>query len=455
MKTQDNTQNSLKELKLLYNLLRNMADTMPDMLWAKNINGKFTFANEGICKKLLNAKDTQEPIGKNVMFFVNREREKHKEDKEWFTFSEECADSDSEVIKSGRLGQFYGYGNVFGKFLYLDIYKAPLYNDNGKMIGTVGSARDITKEKSIEEKLEESEEKYRAIVENSHDGIYIYRDDNFLFVNNKITELLGYSKKEIMKSDIWNLIHPKDRERLKDYGKKRAKGIKAPSMYSARVVKKNGEILYCEFAVTNILINNEYAALGAVRDVTKRKIAEQLLYESELKLRSLFNAMTEIVFEMDYEGRYIYIAPTSQKLMYMPPDKIVGKKLHDIFPKAQADVFLNVIQKCLDDKKNVAIEYPLKINDKTYWFEGKVSVKTENTVIYIAHDITAKKHVEEELKKHRDNLEQKVEIRTKELENEKQRIEEINELFVGREIRMIELKNKIIELEERLGEEYK
>ncbi|RLD52281.1 MAG: hypothetical protein DRJ05_17565, partial [Bacteroidetes bacterium] len=128
------------------------------------------------------------------------------------------------------------------------------------------------------------------------------------------------------------------------------------------------------------------------------RASEETIHESENNLRALFNAMTYIVFEMDYDGRYIDIAPTSPELMFKPSKDIVGKTLHDIFPKPEADKFLEFIRKCLNENKINIIEYPLTINERTIWFEGRATPKTKNSILYIANDITERKQAEEEIK---------------------------------------------------------
>ncbi|NOX17346.1 MAG: PAS domain S-box protein [Chlorobi bacterium] len=143
-----------KKIENDYNFLRLLADTNPDLLWAKDLDGNFIFVNQAICDVLLNAKDIFEPIGKNEMFFVNREREKHPGDKNWFTFGEECGYSDAITLKRGELSRFDEYGTVCGEFVFLDVFKAPLRNENGTVIGTVGSARIVTKEKKLEKERE-------------------------------------------------------------------------------------------------------------------------------------------------------------------------------------------------------------------------------------------------------------------------------------------------------------
>lgn len=146
---------SEKNHKELSYLLRKIIDTSPEMIWAKDKDGNFTITNEAIAKKLLNAKDVEEPIGKHVMEFAKRERNLHPENKKWFTFGEESGDTDSIVINSKSPGRFDEYGNVFGKYLFLDVFKAPIFDENGDLSGIVGFARDVTNEKTVKQEKEE------------------------------------------------------------------------------------------------------------------------------------------------------------------------------------------------------------------------------------------------------------------------------------------------------------
>jgi PAS domain S-box-containing protein len=135
---------SEKKYQELSTLLRLLADNMPDMIWAKNLKKDYIFANKALCHDLLNAVDTEEPLGKNDIYFANRERHSKPENPEWHTFGEICRDSDSITIEEMKPMQFDEFGNVRGKFLFLDVHKAPLYDDKGQLIGVVGSARDVT-----------------------------------------------------------------------------------------------------------------------------------------------------------------------------------------------------------------------------------------------------------------------------------------------------------------------
>ncbi|MEA3447569.1 MAG: PAS domain S-box protein [Bacteroidota bacterium] len=118
---------------------------------------------------------------------------------------------------------------------------------------------------------------------------------------------------------------------------------------------------------------------------------------SETRMRNLFNAMQDLVFEMDYNGTYLNIAPTSSQLLVKPAEEVTGKTLHDVFPKQQADPFLQFIQKCIDENKADKIIYPIKFDNKTIWFEGRANPIGNKRVLYIASDITERKHAKEKL----------------------------------------------------------
>ena len=137
-------------------LLELLTANLPDMLWVKDLEGKYLYVNQAICDGLLMAKSIEEPIGKGDVFFAKRERALHKDKPEWHTFGELCFDSDQVVIDNDKAMRFEEFGNVKGKLLYLEVNKAPFYDENGTTIGTVGTGRDITELKKTQFDLEES-----------------------------------------------------------------------------------------------------------------------------------------------------------------------------------------------------------------------------------------------------------------------------------------------------------
>lgn len=274
-----------RKISLLY---RRMADNIPDLVWAKDLEGKFLFTNKSICENLLMAKDVNEPIGKDDLFFAKRQRAQKPDQKDWFTFGELCVNSDEIVIKTKKPQRFDEFGNVQGKFLYLDVYKAPIWDENGKMIGTVGHGRIVTKEREIEKKLIQSEEKYRRIFEESQDVVFVSSaDGKFLDINPAGLQLFGYSSlDEIRKVDIAKELYKNPQDRRKYQQRLRENGFIKD--YELQLKRKDGTELIVVENSTAIYDpdRNVIACRGIMRDITEKKNLEDQLAQAQ-KMESI------------------------------------------------------------------------------------------------------------------------------------------------------------------------
>ena len=148
----------------LSNLLRMMCDNVPDMIWAKGLDGRYLFANKAMAENLLQASDTDEPVGRNDMYFAQRERARHAETPQWHTFGELCQDTDAVTLQRGAPSIFEESGNVKGNYIVLDVHKAPFIDELGQLIGIVGSARDVTERKQVERELTTYRENLEGLV---------------------------------------------------------------------------------------------------------------------------------------------------------------------------------------------------------------------------------------------------------------------------------------------------
>ncbi len=139
-----------------------------------------------------------------------------------------------------------------------------------KMINAMKEAIVVAKQRA-ESALAESEDKYRLIVENSFDSIFIFRDDKFLFVNTPMSEATGYSQQELKAMNPLDLIHPDDRKRLQKSAQQRIAGKKIPSTgLKARFLTKNGEVRYGTAFSSLIQYQGKPAILGIVRDISDK-----------------------------------------------------------------------------------------------------------------------------------------------------------------------------------------
>jgi diguanylate cyclase (GGDEF)-like protein/PAS domain S-box-containing protein len=125
-----------------------------------------------------------------------------------------------------------------------------------------------------------------------------------------------------------------------------------------------------------------------------RKRAEDALRQSEAELRALFACMRDVVLVIDSQGVYLKIAPTNPELLVRPPEELLGKTLRDVFRPDQAATFLGAINQVLETKKTIQIEYDLVIGGRTVWFAASISPMTEDSTLWVAHDITKRKRFE-------------------------------------------------------------
>ena len=149
------------------------------------------------------------------------------------------------------------------------------------------SIRDITERKRMQEKLEQSEHKYRNLVENAHDGIIINQFGKFKFVNPAFCKMLEYSEEELLENDFANFLAEDDRERLLQYHKRRMVGDRHHMIYEAKGISKSGRIIHFEINTTYIEYNGYPATFIILRDHTEKRILEETLKSSERKYRTL------------------------------------------------------------------------------------------------------------------------------------------------------------------------
>lgn len=303
-----NAENALKESEEkyynLYNLMRLMADTIPDMVWAKDLNQNYIFANKAFCSTILNARDTDEPVGKNDMFFAKRERESHPENPEWHTFGELCMNSDLDTLRELKEMQFDEYGNVKGKFIFLDVHKSPLYDKNGKLIGVVGSGRDITEKKKMEEHLAISEKTYRGIINSITEAVYVQdADGSFLDVNKACEKYFGYQREYFIgkKPDDLSAPGKNDIEMVAACIQKAYNG--QPQIFEFWGRRSDGFIFPKEVSLTSGEYFGRKVVIAVSRDITEQKNWEAELIAAREKAEESDRLKSAFLANMSHEIR--------------------------------------------------------------------------------------------------------------------------------------------------------
>jgi PAS domain S-box-containing protein len=169
-----------------------------------------------------------------------------------------------------------------GRGAHLSITASPLFDREGSVVGAIETVRDTTEQKRIEKALQESEERYRVAIENSNDGIAIVRGQNHIFVNRRFLEIFGLqSPDEVVGKSSARIVHPDDRERVREMNERRQRDEDVPGRYEFKGLRKNGETVYIEASVTGTIYQGERISLAFLRDVSERKNLEEQLRQAQ------------------------------------------------------------------------------------------------------------------------------------------------------------------------------
>jgi diguanylate cyclase (GGDEF)-like protein/PAS domain S-box-containing protein len=185
--------------------------------------------------------------------------------------------------------QFYRKDGVV---IWLSINARAVKDEAGKTLYYEGIVEDITLRKNAEQRLLESEERYRTAIEYSNDGVSLLRGGRHIYVNRRFLEIYGYDKpEEALGKGLDLTIHPDDRQMVVERNRRRERGEHVTPKYEFKGIRKDGTTVYVEISTARITFHGEPATLAYHRDITKRKMLEQKLQAISItdELTGLYN----------------------------------------------------------------------------------------------------------------------------------------------------------------------
>lgn len=305
----------------------------------------------------------------------------------------------------------------------------------------------IKKERALEqarESLQESEERFRFIVDNSYDLIWMMDAGSVIsYASPSWETMLGYKPEYMNLKCYQQFVHPDDTAGYNRYLSDMISARKALPGKQYRVKHANGTWRWHESSMTPVYDKNSSLIylVGVSRDITEHKLAEEKLIYERILLRTIIDSIPDAIYVKDTESRRILSNKADCEYAgYKNEEELLGKNDFDIFPRDLAQKQFDEDQLILSEGKRIVNqeEKIAKPNGDIVWLlTTKIPFLNENKtnigIVGIARDITKRKQADEQLAA---------------LYYETNRI---NKLMRGRENRILELKTEVNKLARQLN----
>ena len=271
----ERAERALSESEALYHSL---VETLPQNIFRKNVDERFTFVNRRFCAIV--GKSAEEILGRaDGDLFPSEMAEKYRAD-------------DSQVMRTRSPHEtIEQHVTPDGELRYVHVIKSPLIDHEGNVTGIQGIFWDVTGKKRAEEELARSEERFALAVRGSNDGIWDWNiESDEIYFSPRLKELLGFPDHELPNrlSTHFDRIHPEDFAKVNLKIKRHLKEH-APFDIEYRLKTRSGEYLWFH-ARGQALWNAEGRAMrmaGSLSDITSRKMSEDQLLAQNDKLQEM------------------------------------------------------------------------------------------------------------------------------------------------------------------------
>jgi PAS domain S-box-containing protein len=380
-------------------LLRTVIDNIPDTVYVKDTACRKFIANRADVHNLGKLTEA-EVIGEN----------------DFDVFPHDIAQAfyhdDQHVMQTGEAvlnrEEFLCDGDGNKKWLLTS--KIAMKDDAGNVIGLVGIERDITLRKRIEEAFHESEQRYRDMIEQSADGIYIVDIETRKIVqaNNAFLMLLGYTDAEVLLLTVYDIIAANKESTDARINRMFTKNEKIVGERLYR--KKSGEVLPVRVSVSAITFNGRNALCTMVHDISMQKRREEELRVSEERFRLISENVADCTLLFSSTGECLYASPSLRKLGYdsvMMQNENVFEKIHPNDIRLVKEE-IEAVQWSLAHR---AIEFQFLAHDASWvMMEATISPMVNDTgskILMVMRDITERKRNELHLRELLESLKRK------------------------------------------------
>jgi len=230
------------------------------------------------------------------------------------------------------------------------LHETSVHKGNASSLVTM---HDITECEQYEQALRESEEKYKALVENSQDCIMIIRDNKLLFANHTYCQMLGYDYQELLNMSSIEPIVPEDRYKALQIAERRKNLDFTTIRDNIRLFTKNGEIRECECVAAVIEYDGIPASFMTLHNVTESNRMQEALARSERRFRELTEMLPQAVYELDVNNAPTFMNKTGRKMFQLGDMDFSKSKAYDFFSPEDTERMREALSV---EAKNIKIE---------------------------------------------------------------------------------------------------
>jgi PAS domain S-box-containing protein/putative nucleotidyltransferase with HDIG domain len=312
-----------------------------------------------------------------------------------------------KVLATGKVLVTEEQTTVGDRKVITETRKIPVI-ENGTAIRVVTCIRDITARQKSKAALEESEEKYRTLVEQLLTGIVIIQDFKVVFANQAFARISGYAIGELLAlapEQLKSLVLEDDRALVWGRFKERLAGKQVPAHYQVRGYRKDGSVCWLEMYAGLVTYNGKPAIQAAVLDISERKKAEEAVKQSEELYRALVSASPDAVLVTDMQGKIVYASKRAIEMGGFANERdIVGKSAFDFIAPEDRERAETGLQKTLETGIQEKVEYRLLHKDGSIYIAELSTAVIKNVdgmpraFVGTLRDVTARKQTENALR---------------------------------------------------------
>ncbi len=294
-----------------------------------------------------------------------------------------------------------------GSFFYGTINATPIFKGS-KIVGMRSVIHDVTEMVNAEEKIKESEAKFRTISEQSLMGISIIQDGRIKYVNETLAKILGYSIEEILNwssGEFFKTIHPKDKKKVIELSAKTDNHFdNGVRYYEVRGIHNNGNIIWLEIYSKVIMFQKKTAFLVSYIDISKRHKAKEELRETEEKYRFLFEKSPSSMLLINASGNVVDCNPALEKLIGFDRTELFGKSFSKLpfMPSKYLPILFKRFKQLSNGESTSSIDLQLiKKDGSLIWVNydsSLVKMGDKKYIMVMGRDISEKKEIEIKLK---------------------------------------------------------